>query len=75
VGGGLTKAAGMGSGGIPISVGGTTSNPSFMPDMKGMMNSQLKGQLKGLVPGGQGGQSNPVGGLGGLFGKKKPPKP
>ena len=75
MGGGLTKTAGMGSGGIPISVGGTTSNPSFMPDMKGMMNSQLKGQLKGLVPGGQGGQSNPVGGLGGLFGKKKPPKP
>jgi AsmA protein len=75
VGGGLTKAAGMGSGGIPISVGGTTSNPSFMPDMKGVMNSQLKGQLKGLVPGGQGGQNNPVGGLGGLFGKKKPPKP
>jgi AsmA protein len=75
VGGGLTKAAGMGSGGIPISVGGTTSNPSFTPDMKGMMNSQLKGQLKGLVPGGQGGQSNPVGGLGGLFGKKKPPNP
>jgi AsmA protein len=75
VGGGLTKAAGMGAGGIPISVGGTTSNPSFMPDMKGMMNSQIKGQLKGLVPGGQGGQSNPVGGLGGLFGKKKPPKP
>jgi AsmA protein len=75
VGGGLTKAAGMGSGGIPISVGGTTSNPSFTPDMKGMMNSQLKGQLKGLVPGGQGGQSNPVGGLGGLLGKKKPPNP
>jgi AsmA protein len=72
VGGGLTKAAGMGAGGIPISVGGTTSNPSFTPDMKGMMNSQLKGQLKGMVPGGN---SNPVGGLGGLFGKKKPPNP
>jgi AsmA protein len=63
--GGLTKAAGLGAGGIPINIGGTTTNPSFMPDMKGMMNNQLKG----LIPGGK---NNPLGGLGGLFGKKKP---
>ena len=61
-GGSLTKAAGFGTSGIPISIGGTTSNPSFMPDMKGMANSQLKG----LIPGGK---TNP---LSGLFGKKKP---
>ena len=67
--GNLTKMAGMGgsSGGIPIHVGGTTSNPSFMPDMKGVVGNQLKG----LVPAGQ---NNPLGNLGGLFGKKKPPK-
>jgi AsmA protein len=64
--GGLTKVAGMGSssGGIPVHVTGTTSNPSFMPDVKGMVGNQLKG----LVPTGK---NNPVGNLGGLFGKKK----
>ena len=65
VGGDLTKVAGMGSGGIPVAIGGTTSNPTFMPDMKGMVGNQLKG----LIPGGK---NNPLGGLGGLFGKKKP---
>lgn len=65
VGGGLTKAAGVGSNGIPITISGTTSNPSFMPDMKGLVGNQIKG----LIPGGK---NNPLGGLGGLFGKKKP---
>jgi AsmA protein len=65
VGGDLTKVAGMGAGGIPVAIGGTTSNPTFTPDMKGMVGNQLKG----LIPGGK---SNPLGGLGGLFGKKKP---
>jgi AsmA protein len=65
VAGGLTKAAGMGAGGIPVAIGGTTSNPSFMPDMKALMGNQLKG----LIPAGK---NNPLGGLGGLFGKKKP---
>jgi AsmA protein len=68
-GGSLVQAAGMGSGGIPINVGGTTSNPSFMPDMKGIMNSKLKG----LIPSGAAGKNNPLGNLGGLFGKKPPP--
>jgi hypothetical protein len=36
-----------------------------MPDMKGLMGNQLKG----LIPGGK---NNPLGGLSGLFGKKKP---
>jgi AsmA protein len=67
VGAGLTKAAGMGASGVPITVGGTTSNPTFMPDMKAMMGNQLKGLM-------QGGKNNPLGGLGGLFGKKKPPQ-
>jgi hypothetical protein len=55
----------MGAGGIPIAIGGTTSNPSFMPDMKGLVGNQIKG----LIPGGK---NSPLGGLGGLFGKKKP---
>ena len=64
VGGGLTKVAGMGKGGVPVKVGGTMSNPTFAPDVKGMLGNNLKG----LIPGGK---SNPVGNLGGLFGKKK----
>jgi AsmA protein len=63
IGAGLTKTVGAGSGGIPITVGGTTSNPTFMPDMKGMVS----GQVKGLVNGGKS-----LGGLSGLLGKKKP---
>ena len=61
-GAGLTKVAGLGAGGIPVAIGGTTSNPTFAPDVKGMVGSKLKE----LIPGGK---SNP---LGDLFGKKKP---
>ena len=65
VGGGLTQLAGMGnkSGGIPFFIQGTTADPKFVPDMKGMLGNPL----------GTAGQ-NPAGivnGLGGLFGKKK----
>ena len=65
---GLTQMAGLGSkgsGGIPVNITGTTSNPTFLPDMKGMAGDQLKGLLNG-------GKTNPLGGLSGLFGKKKP---
>lgn len=68
--GGLTQLAGLGSkgtGAIPFTIQGTTSDPKFMPDVKGMMGSQVKGLLK---PGTQG---NPLEGLTGLFGKKKKP--
>jgi len=47
IGGDLTKIAGAGSSGIPITIGGTTSNPTFTPDMKGVMSGQLKGLTKG----------------------------
>jgi len=63
VGGGLTKVVGVGSGGIPIKVGGTTSNPTFYPDMKALAGSQIKNL-------GTAGKS--LGNVGGLFGKKKP---
>ncbi len=62
--GGLTRIAGLGSGGIPVNIGGTTSNPTFFPNMKGMIGHDLKG----LVPT----KGNPLGGLGTMFGKKKP---
>jgi len=66
IGGGLTKVAGAGSGGIPVSIGGTTSNPTFTPDMKSLATNQIKGLAN------VGGKVTPVSGLGGLLGKKKP---
>ncbi len=70
---GLTQIAGLGgkgTGSIPFLIQGTTSNPVFMPDVKGMAG----GQLKGLMQGNQtGDQNNPLGAITGLFGKKKKP--
>jgi AsmA protein len=57
----VTNVAGLGAGGIPVTVGGTTSNPTFLPDMKAMAGDQLKS----LMHGGKGNA------LGGIFGKKK----
>jgi len=71
VAGGLTQRAGLGGGtseGIPFSIQGTTSNPSFVPDVAGVAGSVAKGALQNAVSGGTKG----VGGLGGLLGKKKP---
>lgn len=62
IGAGLSKTLGAGSGGIPVDVGGTTSNPTFTPDMKRMVS----GKVKGLAKGGK----SLGGGLGGLL--KKP---
>lgn len=62
VGGGLTKVVGGGSGGIPVKVGGTTSNPTFMPDMKALAGSEIKNL---------GNTGKSLGKIGGLFGKKK----
>jgi AsmA protein len=62
VGGGLSKLVGHGSGGIPVTVGGTTSSPTFMPNMKALAGNQIKSI-------GSAGKS--IGKVGGLFGKKK----
>ncbi len=70
---GLTQLAGLGgkgTGSIPFLIQGTTSNPSFMPDVKGMVGGQLKGLLQGSQPTDQ---NNPLGAITGLFGKKKKP--
>ena len=77
---GLTQLAGIGGGsgkgsGIPFFIQGTTSDPKFMPDVKGMVGGQLKGGLGGALGGLMGGKnspgSSPADALGGLFGKKK----
>jgi AsmA protein len=69
---GVSQMAGLGAKGasIPFFIQGTASNPKFVPDVKGMMGSQLTNRLGTQVPGGQNGQGV-VDALGGLFGKKK----
>jgi AsmA protein len=52
---------------VPVAVTGTTSDPKFTPDVKGVATGLLKNALKN----GTGGQQNPLGGLSGLFKKKK----
>jgi AsmA protein len=60
-------SAQLGSSGpsIPFTVQGTTADPKFAPDVKGMASGFLKGQLGKAT-----GQSNPVSGITGLFKKK-----
>jgi len=52
--------------GIPFSVAGTTSDPKFVPDVKGMATGLLKGLTNGK------GNQNPASSVMGLFNKKKP---
>jgi AsmA protein len=72
--GGLTQMAGLGGGSkgvsLPFSIQGTTSNPTFIPDVQGIVGSQLQNQLKSRIPGANG-TNSPVDALTGLFGKKK----
>ena len=74
---GLTQLAGIGGkgGSVPFFIQGTTSDPKFMPDVKGLVGSQLKSGLGGLLGGATSGKSpsgnSPMDALGGLFGKKK----
>ena len=61
--------ADVGGMGVPFGITGTTSDPKFTPDVKGMATGILQGVL-----GGKGNnQQNPVSDVMGLF-KKKPPK-
>ncbi len=72
-------AAGMGSigglasaalkNGIPVAIGGTTSNPTFTPNMRGVASSVGAGAVQGLPKGKSNGtQANPLGNaLGGLL--------
>jgi AsmA protein len=69
---GLTQLAGLGNKGatLPFMIEGTSSNPRFVPDVQGMLGSQLKSRLGGQSLGGQNANSV-VDAIGGLFGKKK----
>jgi AsmA protein len=69
--GGIVKLASAGSsqGGVPFKIQGTTSNPSFIPDLAGMTSGLTKGLASAPteIPG-----AKDLGGaIGGLFGKKK----
>ncbi len=63
--GGLTQLVGGGkkNAGIPFFIQGTTSDPRFVPDLKGMLSSQFGSAAQ--TPG------NLLNGLGGLLGGKK----
>ena len=68
----------VGGMGIPFGVTGTTSDPKFTPDVKGIATGLLGGLLNGQTPnanGQQQQQQNPINSVMGLFNKKKqPPK-
>jgi len=71
---GLTQLAGLGNKGTSISffVRGTTSNPSFVPDVQGTLSSQLKSRLPGSALQDQNPQKNSViNKITGLFHRKK----
>jgi hypothetical protein len=51
---------------IPFLIEGTTSDPKFLPDVKGMAGSLLNNALSDKK-----GQNNPLSGVSGMF-KKKP---
>jgi AsmA protein len=73
----LAQVAGMGSGkgGIPFSIGGTTSKPEFVPDVKGMATGLAGNALQGVLGGSKAGTGKTGdainNALGGLLGKKK----
>jgi AsmA protein len=76
--GGMTNIASLGSSkdsGIPFSITGTTSNPTFVPDVAGVAGSVAKGAVGNAVSAKTGatkGATGAVGALGGMLGKKKP---
>jgi len=60
------EVAGMG---VPFSIQGTTADPKFVPDVKGMAKGLLQGALSGK---GNNQQQSPVSNVMGLFKKKQP---
>ena len=69
---GATQLAGLGGkgGSIPFFIQGTTSDPKFVPDVKGLVGGQLGDQLKSRLGGNSTGNAA-TDALSGLFGKKK----
>ena len=72
-GGSLGSIGGLAGGllrnGIPVAIGGTTSNPTFAPNLSGLASGAGKGLINGATKGQQKGtQSNPLGNaLGGFL--------
>jgi AsmA protein len=66
----VMKAA-VGGMGIPFGIKGTTSDPKFVPDVKGIATGMLQNALSGQ---GNANQQNPINNVMGLFKKKQPPK-
>ncbi len=67
----------VGGMGIPFGVTGTTSDPKFTPDVKGIATGLLQGVLSGQgqnAPNAQQQQQNPINSVMGLFKKKQQPK-
>jgi AsmA protein len=64
---GLTQKVGLGSGSIPFFIQGTTADPKFVPDVKGMAS----GLMKNALGGNKAGQKNPLSGVMGMFKKKQ----
>ena len=50
--GGLAGGAGLLKGGIPVAIGGTTSSPTFTPDMRGLAGGIGASAAQGLIGGG-----------------------
>ncbi len=60
---------------VPFGIGGTTSDPKFTPDVKGIATGLLQGYLNNQGKGNSQQQQNPINSVMGLFNKKKqPPK-
>ena len=71
--GGLTQLAGLGSKGTSLAffVKGTTSNPTFVPDVQGILQDQLKSRLGAAGLQGQDQKNSVIDKIGGLFHRKK----
>ena len=57
---------------VPFGIAGTTSNPKFTPDVRGIATGLLQNALKGQGQGNANQQQNPINSVMGLFNKKKP---
>ncbi|HKD02568.1 MAG TPA: AsmA family protein [Terriglobales bacterium] len=64
----IVSLGGAGAG-IPFVIQGTASNPTFIPDVRGIVGSQFENPLKVRFPAGNTG--SPAGPLAGFLGKKK----
>ena len=66
--------ADVGGMGIPFGITGTTSDPKFTPDVRGLATGFLQNALAGQNKQGQQNQNNPLNSVMGLFKKKQQPK-